>query len=154
MQGLVENDADCPQLMLAWLDIWRCRAVHLKNHSLTPAAILHQSSYRPAMIKAAIPALLIAIMAVGPASAGFYNGNELLSACKGESQIFAMGYFMGVADMMAIYAPDHICIPAEATGEQVNDLVCQYIESHPDMRHHNGSYLAYVALLKAFPCKQ
>ena len=103
------------------------------------------------MIKAVIPALLVATMAVGPASASYYNGNDMYAACRRDSQIFLMGYTMGVVDALANY---EACIPEEATVGQLVDVVCQYIKNNPSRRHVEGESLVFFSIRDAFPCKK
>ena len=106
------------------------------------------------MIKAVIPALLLFATAVGPASATFVTGNDLLRECKSQVRLLALGYTAGVADLMESFRTNMICIPKEATVGQLTDVICQYIEQNPGLRHENADYLALSALGDTFPCKK
>lgn len=106
------------------------------------------------MIKAVIPALLIATMAAGPASAAFITGNQLMEHCRNQNRSFLLGYAMGSADHLQFFMPEKVCIPVQVTGGQLVDILCKYVDEHPGMRHLTGEYLAFASLNEAFPCKQ
>lgn len=107
------------------------------------------------MIKAVIPALLVAAMATGPALAGFHTGNSLLEQCKRGDQMYVLGYVVGVTDLMITFATtEKLCFPNQVTALQLKDVVCQFIDKHPERRHETADYLAFVALYETFPCNQ
>lgn len=106
------------------------------------------------MIKVIAPALIIATMAVGPASAGFVTGNQLLDDCRRPARMFAMGYVSGLADMLQTIVPEKMCIPEEASIGQAVDIVCKHVEDNPQLRHGPADYLTFSALYKVFACKQ
>lgn len=105
------------------------------------------------MIKAVIPALLIATMAAGPASAGFYNGNDLAEQCRRKSKLLTLGYVVGIVDTLETIVPEKMCIPGQVTAGQLVDILCKYVEDNPNKRHHSGELIALASLNEAFPCQ-
>lgn len=111
-------------------------------------------------------AILIALAAMNSAplafdegAAGwFHDGNELLERCHGAPSL-AEAYVTGISDGVqygATYAADYsgyrYCSPQGATSRQYRDLVCSYIEAHPESRQQPGATLIMEALFSAWPC--
>ena len=46
------------------------------------------------------------------------------------------------------------CVPQEATGQQSNDIVIKYLETHPEKRHEAAEILVNASLSEAFPCPE
>ncbi|BCG88271.1 hypothetical protein MesoLj113c_43810 [Mesorhizobium sp. 113-3-9] len=46
-----------------------------------------------------------------------------------------------------------LCVPTEVRTTQYARIVVKYLDAHPEELHQDGSYLAYIALNSAFPCK-
>ncbi|MBZ9604881.1 hypothetical protein LB462_23925 [Phyllobacterium sp. KW56] len=92
------------------------------------------------------------VVAHGPAYAGFYDGNKLYEECSRKvetAKVFCMGYITGVADTLE----DTQCFTKGIDARQVHDVVKQYLESHPEERHHRASSIVASAVQKAF-CKR
>lgn len=95
------------------------------------------------------------------------TGNNLLEHCQSKQGANVQstvnsgacyGYINGVVDSIALYqdvlkAGRAVCIP-EAPVKQIRDVVVQYLTNNPAHRHEDAAGLAYLALLKAFPCKR
>lgn len=96
-------------------------------------------------------ALLLCISA--PASAEFLTGNELLERLRAKDEaprILALGYIMGAAD--AGNTVNH-CLPTNATAGQVRDVVHQWLEKTPTVRHHSADSIVNAMLGLAYPCQ-
>ena len=102
------------------------------------------------MIKAIVPALLFVAAIAGPASAQT-SGNQMLKGCE-EQVLYARGYTAAVWDFVILNFKQTICIPKGVTVGQVEDIICGYIEKHPESRHEHTHSLAVNALTEAFPC--
>lgn len=95
--------------------------------------------------------LLLCISA--PASAEFMSGNDLLERLRSKDEtprIVALGYIMGAAD--AGNTVNH-CLPANATAGQVRDVVHQWLEKTPTVRHHSADVIVNAMLGMAYPCQ-
>ena len=103
-----------------------------------------------------------AILLSGPSAARadlygqyFINGNMLWDQCS-QNRNYCLGYIMGIDD--AIEAANGFllcwksCVPREETGEQVVDVVIQYLGRHPEERHYGAPGIIAHALQEAFPC--
>jgi hypothetical protein len=103
------------------------------------------------------------VIALITASAGvaqtFMTGNDLSQSCRG-LPLKAGSYIMGVVDThnsisaAADSTMGHIrfCVPEGATGEQLLDVVCTYVQDNPQHRHYAGSVLVWAGISAAFPC--
>jgi Rap1a immunity proteins len=113
--------------------------------------------------------LLVAAIALGcasPASASgddlvniFFDGNKLLRFCqsgRGDPLVFVCtGYIEGVTDLLVTGAvkPCRVLIPLDVKGDQVKDIIVQWLILHPADRHNDAAQLVTLALLEAFPCR-
>ena len=98
--------------------------------------------------------LLIALLACASAHAEFKDGNYLYSQMQKEyasSDWFnALGYVTGVADTLTGIT---VCGPASGVAaSQVYDIVKQYLQENPAVRHLSGDRLVGRALERVFPC--
>lgn len=86
----------------------------------------------------------------------FNNGNMLLADCTGSTSGVSqcIGYLKGVADALrSLGLADGlrtVNVPVGVTGGQLKDIVVQYIQEHPEMRHVAAAQLVYIALGRAF----
>lgn len=94
--------------------------------------------------------IIIAALACGTAHAEFYTGNDLLERMNGtESQkLIALGYVGGVSDSLNNRM---ICMPSATLG-QTRDIVKQYLENNPSLRHYSADSLIQSALAPIWPC--
>ena len=83
----------------------------------------------------------------------FESGNDIHSACA-DATLFAMGYVIGASDrdQLASYAGSSVCLPIGVEVRQLTDVMCNFLQAHPEMRHLNASTLAIMALSAAWPC--
>ena len=88
-----------------------------------------------------------------PAHAEFKDGNRLYSEMTGSTnqQMNAIGYIAGVTDALSGVA---VCAPASVTAGQLFDMVKQYLEDQPQVRHFTADALIYRVLTKVWPCKK
>ena len=95
--------------------------------------------------------LLIAVLASASAHAEFKDGNKLLSEMNSShgNQMNAIGYVTGVADTLSGVT---YCGPSTITAGQVYDMVKQYLEAAPSMRHFSADSLINRVLSNAWPC--
>ena len=96
-------------------------------------------------------ALLCLALVAGSAHAEFIDGNKLLSDMKGSHgfQMSALGYVMGVADALQGAV---ICMPPSVLSGQVRDMVFNYLEANPAIRHFSGDMIVSDVLKRSFPC--
>lgn len=90
-------------------------------------------------------------------SAWFKNGNELHQLCR-TAKDTSTAYVMGVLDqesfMSALQgAKSNFCIRQGVQAEQARDVVCRYLDKHPEHRDMRAGWLATTALADAFPCR-
>mgnify|MGYP006865009168 CR=1 FL=1 len=91
----------------------------------------------------------------------FTDGNELYQSCQdenaGSSAGYCFGYIFGVID--SLDGPDRgingtkFCLREGVTGQQVRDIVKNWLNANPQHRDYISSSLVAVALAEAFPCK-
>src|SRR5262245_8169732 len=107
----------------------------------------------------AVSALLFATLMWGqvtPVLAGFIEGNELHDYCQQAvtSQI-CTGYIVGIADALADGATINgfrACFRSKMLVKQVEDVVKQWLQNHPQDRDYAAAGLVADALQGAFPC--
>lgn len=83
-----------------------------------------------------LAALLLALATT--AHAEFVTGNNLLASLKkadAAERAAAIGYIVGVADTLEGSVS---CLPKSVTVPQVVDLVVQWLEHNPRLRHNSG----------------
>ena len=85
------------------------------------------------------------------AAKGFVTGNDLFSKCSVNSPL-CIGYVAGVSDIMSTNGD--ICLPNDATVQQLVDIVVRYLSDHPERQHYSASSGSGIALMQAFPCNK
>jgi hypothetical protein len=95
--------------------------------------------------------LLCLALVAGSVRAEFIDGNKLLSDMKGAHgfQMSALGYVMGVADAIQGAVA---CVPQSVTSGQLRDMVFNYLEATPAVRHFPGDALVTHVIKQAWPC--
>ena len=90
------------------------------------------------------------------AQAEFKDGNQLHNQMQKEfgsvDWFNAIGYVTGVADTLTGIT---VCGPTTGAGvpaQQVYDIVKQYLQENPVVRHLSGDRLVGRALERVFPC--
>jgi hypothetical protein len=98
-------------------------------------------------------AVLCLALVASSAQAEFLDGNKLLSDMKGSHgfQMSALGYVMGVADAIQNAVA---CVPPSVLSGQVLDMVRNYLEANPAVRHLTADMIVTHVLKQAFPCAQ
>ena len=108
--------------------------------------------------KIAAMAVAAAAMSIGGVTAeagAFADGNFLYAKCLAGADL-CLGYALGIADVLASGSAVNgltACFTAQMTGEQVRDVVKQFLAAHPQSRHLGAAGLAAHALAQAFPCR-
>jgi hypothetical protein len=107
---------------------------------------------------------LTVLFACSTSWATYIDGNKLLADLKstgvdGFRQFHSQGYIIGVVDTRNRLPWGEfggICFetPENATAGQVADVVRQFLERRPSVRHLGASFLVAVALSEAFPCRK
>lgn len=97
-----------------------------------------------------------ALMIPSIASAEFFSGNDLLKRLNGDNieKMQALGFVQGVFD---VYVDVTICPPnngRQVTAGQINDMVRNYLENSPAIRHRTAQSIINEALSGAWPCKK
>lgn len=91
------------------------------------------------------------------ARAEFETGNSLLSRMQSTSvgeRMHALGYIKGVVD---VYLYVTICPPGggdNVTAGQIQDMIRNYLENMPAIRHKTAESIINDALKKVWPCPQ
>jgi hypothetical protein len=103
-------------------------------------------------------ALILAMAILSPcvnAGGAFVSGNGLLKECNkgfgpangglGHGSYMACVYYVkGASDM------DDGCTPKNSTAGQARDIVFNFLNDHPELRHHRAAYLVKLALDEAY----
>ena len=98
--------------------------------------------------------ILTLALVAGTAQAGtFWDGNKLYNKLQGNTmeQMQALGYIMGVADALDTAT---ICAPNNVTAGQINDMMKNYLENYPAVRHLAADSLISLVLGRMWPCEK
>lgn len=81
------------------------------------------------------------------------TGNTLLADMQGTTmkQMHALGYVLGAADS-AINVT--VCPPDGINAGQVFDIIKNFLEANPAIRHYSGDIIVKTRLEAVWPCKQ
>jgi len=101
----------------------------------------------------------------GPASAGFYSGNDLYDICTvdRESKSYiektyeCVAYITGAVDAFNTTREANklkSCIPSGVTINQLKDVTVDYLRNNPIDRNGSASGQVFAATRKAWPCKE
>jgi len=102
-------------------------------------------------VRALIAAAVLLSFLSQPATSGFYTGNDLNAQCTAKSAA-CFAYVEGIAD--ALVHDGNACIPPQLTGNKVADVVMDFLGDHPELRPASAASICYIALQRAFPCKE
>ena len=99
-------------------------------------------------------AILCLALVAGSANAYFKDGNKLLSELKDNTgtniyPAIGMGYITGVADALSGITT---CPPSNATAGQMTDMVRNYLENTPAIRHLPANQVVLHVLKSVWPC--
>lgn len=88
------------------------------------------------------------------ARADYMDGNKLYDHLTGTGVVdtmYAQGYVLGVHDAHSLNK--QYCVPLNATGKQLTDLVRKVLAGLPHIRDLPAQFLVHTALTSAWPCK-
>jgi hypothetical protein len=101
---------------------------------------------------------LIIVSAFWPIAAfsagdSFYTGNRLYGFCQ-EKSTSCTDYIAGIVDTLMVmnHSTKWICPPNNMELGQAVDVTMNYLRAHPEKRQVSAASMAFVALIKAFPC--
>lgn len=98
--------------------------------------------------------LILAALLAGAAHAEFWDGNVLhqrLNSSGSVERSIGLGYVMGVFD--AMHGVMH-CAPANVTAGQINDMVKNFLDNTPAVRHFSADSLVVRVLRTSWPCAE
>ena len=98
--------------------------------------------------------VLVALVMTTAAQAGtFWDSNTLYNKLQGNTmeQMQALGYIMGAADALDTAT---ICAPNNVTAGQINDMMKNYLENYPAVRHLAADSLISLVLGRMWPCEK
>lgn len=94
---------------------------------------------------------LALVVCAGNTYAEFKDGNRLLRDLRGDTMdyVHALGYVTGVYDAL-----QHVihCPPQGVTAGQVGDMVKNFLEENPALRHQSADRHVVAVLRRAWPC--
>lgn len=96
--------------------------------------------------------LIVFLLLPAIVCAEFMTGNNLLEKQRSTSVVenmVALGYVQGVFD--ATQTAVH-CASGAITAGQVNDMVRQYLEMYPSIRHKTADVILTDLFKKTWPC--
>lgn len=95
--------------------------------------------------------IIVAALVCTSAHAEFRDGNKLLSEMNGAfgDKMLAMGYIAGTIDALNSIT---ICAPQNLTLGQATDMVRQYLEVNPGVRHFSADAIINRVMSTAWPC--
>lgn len=99
-------------------------------------------------------AFLILALFSFSAHADFKDGNKLHSELSDTGPVprsIAIGYITGIADA---YGGTNHCPPGNVTAGQLNDMVKNYLDNTPSIRHLPASIIVSHVLKSVWPCKK
>jgi len=96
--------------------------------------------------------LAVGLFFASPAQAQFHSGNDLLEMLRDERPVRKMqglGYIQGVSDVAA----GTLACPPGVSGGQLMDLIKQFLEAAPAVRHLSAASIVVHVLKETWPCK-
>lgn len=90
------------------------------------------------------------------------DGNDLHGLCTGDTDegLMCLNYIRGVLaaiDMISNLRKDqrlNVCLPRNATGRQLIDILLAELREHPERRHYDAAVITYGTMHKTFPCPE
>lgn len=105
------------------------------------------------------PLLLLLCLCASPATAKskwlYLEGNLVLERCEG-ADAYDIGFCRGAA-LAFSDAMEHqgtVCQPEGTDGQQVIDVLVNYLKAHPESRHRAAYELAEQAFPQVWPCSE
>lgn len=93
----------------------------------------------------------------------WFSGNDLFESCS-EPNNFAVGFTTAVASALGllnwamsekgefVFVRRQLCAPPDVQARQVKDIICRYLDAHPETRQEPAFRLSRQALVEAWPC--
>ena len=100
-----------------------------------------------------LAAIILLVVSVTANAGTFWDGNKLHNKLQGSTveQMQALGYIMGVADALDTAT---VCAPTNVTAGQLNDIIKNYLENTPAVRHLAADSLISAVLGRVWPCQK
>ena len=103
-------------------------------------------------MKKQILALLLTMMSHA-AEARYWSGNEIYRWLNSPSEVGAARmYIMGIADAEELSHLFAIAQQENVTGEQLANVVRQFLKNNPKNRHTEAAMLVRLGLIESWPC--
>jgi hypothetical protein len=89
-----------------------------------------------------------------------FTGNQFLEVCSleinhGKCLMYMSGLVHGLVDASYHHgSPISLCIPDEATNQQVLDVALKYLKDHPESRDGLSAFLVPKAIIETWSCKE
>jgi hypothetical protein len=86
----------------------------------------------------------------------YVDGNSLWQQMQ-VSNPATVAYVVGVSDGLTLARGGTLktyCVPDNATGQQLHDVVKQWLAKNPARRHYAAANIVETALEDAFPCQK
>jgi hypothetical protein len=96
--------------------------------------------------------LCVALCVTTTVHASFLTGNDLLQRINSGDHIpyaVALGYIQGVGDA---YDGGSHCLPDGVTVGQLKDVVKNFLEASPEVRHRPADLIIYAIFKNTWPC--
>ena len=94
--------------------------------------------------------LAVLLLCSAPASAQFFDGEDLHEGCTAGEQSFGaglcLGYIVGIMDAR------ESCVPDSVDLGQIRRTVKLYLKVHPELRRYSAESLVRRALKESYPC--
>lgn len=102
---------------------------------------------------AALPVFLLPCVG----NANFFSGNDVYQYCR-DNPVAARFFAGGVFDAFDAFDVldenrSMMCATESVTLGQAEDVMCSYLEKHPEERHLTAASLAMYAFSTAWPCR-
>jgi hypothetical protein len=104
------------------------------------------------------PVIFTMLVAAPGGYPSFLNGNKLLALCEGDTggRTDCIAYLEGVVDgwrfVNYLADPDTPVCAADAVGNQLRDVVVNYLKAHPEHRDDPAAALVTDAITEAWHC--
>ena len=102
----------------------------------------------------------IALLLATPFASHATTGNELHGYCQGTSTPLCSGIVGGAIHGFALAELAHankikskLCLPSGVENQQLIDIVKNYLNANPSIRHQDAYLLILLAVIETYPCK-
>ena len=98
--------------------------------------------------------LISLLLVCSTAQAQYQSGNNLhadMNAASIGVRMFAFGYVIGVVDTVI---GKQLCIPRDVTQGQLEEVVKNFLDTKPQVRHLPADVIVIIALDQYWACKE